>query len=139
MFAAQENKRPKLSKEKWLQIYLYMDETETFFCFFLDELHEWLSRLIANQGMWRLDKPIVWNLELVRFLGGSESNIAWAMDHWIDHMLRSFVTEFTSDRTISYSEAECRLFKGPRGKYLKSLKSCYVKSRLCNYLMFGAM
>ncbi len=29
-FTAQENRSPKLSKEQWLQIFLYTDETNTF-------------------------------------------------------------------------------------------------------------
>lgn len=52
------------------------------------------------------------------------------MDHWIDHTLGSFVTEFTIDRNIRDSEVEHRFFKGQRGKYLKSLKT-WIKMSLC--------
>lgn len=92
--------------------YLYLDETEKFFYFFPCELHEFLSRLAYNQGMLRLDDPIVWTLEPVRHLEASETNIAWAVDHWIDQILRSFVTEFSIDTIVSYSESEHILFKG---------------------------
>ena len=64
-------------------------------------------------------------------LEASERNITWAMDHWIDHTLGSFFTEFAIDRNISDSEAKCRLFKGPQGKYLKSLKT-WIKFFLCD-------
>lgn len=64
-FATQENMSPKLSKEQWLQILLYIDETDAFFYFFLDELHKWLSKLTDSQGTWRLNGPIVWTPELV--------------------------------------------------------------------------
>jgi len=64
------------------------------------------------------------------------------MDHWIDFTLGIFVTKFSIDRNISYNEVERRLFKGPRGKYLKSLKT-WIKLFLCEKrvrpLMFGAM
>ena len=63
-FVAQENKSPKLSKQQWLKIFLYIDETDVFFCFFLDELYEWLFKLDDSQGMWRLEGPRVWNPEL---------------------------------------------------------------------------
>lgn len=94
-----------------------------FFCFFLDKLHEWLSILVDSQGTWRVDGPIVWTPELVRHLEASKRNIVLAMDHWIKRTLGSFVIEFAVYQTIIYSEEECTLFKGPRGKYLKSLKT----------------
>ena len=65
VFMTQDNKRPKLSKEQWLQIFLYTDETDTLFYFFLEELHEWLSKLANCQGTWRLNGPIVWTPKLV--------------------------------------------------------------------------
>ena len=94
-----------------------------FFCFFPDELHEWLSKLVDRQGMWRLDDPIVWTPEPVRCMEALGSNIARHVDHWIDRTLGSFVTYFVIDRNISYSEAKQRIFKGLRGKYLNSLKT----------------
>jgi len=65
-FGAQENISPNLSKEQWLQIFLYMNETNVFLCFFLEELYEWLCKLVDSQGTWRLKGPIVWTPELVR-------------------------------------------------------------------------
>lgn len=40
------------------------------------------------------------------------------------------MTKFTIDTSVSYSEAECHFFKGPRGKYLKLLNT-WVKMLLC--------
>jgi len=65
VFMAQENRSPKLSKEQWLQIFLYTDKTDVFFCFFHDELQEWFSKLVDSQQMWRLDGPLVWTPKLV--------------------------------------------------------------------------
>ena len=75
MFSTQENKNLWLSKEQWLNRYLYTDETKAFFCFFPCELHEWLSRLANIQGAWRHDDLIVWTPELVRRLEASKYNI----------------------------------------------------------------
>lgn len=129
-FAAQENMIPKLSKEQLSQIFLYTDETNLFFCFFPEELYEWLSKLAYSEVTWRLEGPIMWTPELVWCLEASKSNIAWVMDHWVDRTLGNFVTYFVIDRNISYTEAEWRIFKGLRGKYLNSLKT-WTKILLC--------
>lgn len=60
MFTSQENMNPKLSKEQWLQRFLYIDKTDMFFCFFHKELYECLLKLANSQGVWRLEGPIVW-------------------------------------------------------------------------------
>jgi len=52
------------------------------------------------------------------------------VDHWLDRIIGGFVTEFAVDTSINYSEAEHRFFKGPRGKYLKSLNT-WIKMLLC--------
>ena len=74
-------------------------------------LYEWITKLADGQGSWRLDGPIVWNLELVRRLEEYEDNIVRAVDHWLDRFIGGFVTEFTVDTSVSYSEAERRFFK----------------------------
>ena len=90
----------------------------------------WIAKLADIQGRCRLDKPIVWTLELVHILEASEEKIARAMDQWLDRIIGEFITEFMIDTTISYSEAERRFLKGPRGKYIKSL-STWIKMLLC--------
>ena len=80
--------------------------------------------------MWKFDGPIVWTPELVRWLEASEDKIAHAVDHWLDHVIGGFVTEFTVDTLIKYSEAEHRFFKGLQGKYVKSLNT-WIKMLLC--------
>lgn len=61
-FVAQENKNLHLTKEKWLDRYLYMEIHEISFCTFLIELYKWITKLGDGQGRWRLDSPIVWTL-----------------------------------------------------------------------------
>ena len=129
-FAAQENKNPCLSKEEWLNRYLYMKIHEIFFYTFPIELYEWLAKLKDIQGRWKLDNMIVWTPELVRWLEASENRIAWVFEHWLDRIIGGFVTEFVVDTSVSYNEVERPFFKGPWGKYLKSLNN-WIKMLLC--------
>jgi len=83
------------------------------------ELYEWIAKLVDGEGRWRLANLIVWTLELVRRLEASEEKIMCTIDDWLNRIIGGFVTEFTVDTSISYSKAECRFFRGLRGKYLK--------------------
>ena len=96
-----------MSKEEWLNRYIYTYEHETFFCFFLCELNQWLSKLVDSQGTWKLDNPIVWTLELVRHLDNSGNKITRVVDYWINTILDGFITKFVLDKFVSYSKAEC--------------------------------
>lgn len=58
-FTAQENRSWNLSKEEWLNRYMYTDKHEIFFCSFSCELQEWFSESADSQGTWKLDDPIV--------------------------------------------------------------------------------
>ena len=107
-----------------------MDETVAFFYFFPCELYNWMSRLLDGQGTWRLDDTILWTLEMVKFLEASKNNITWVVNDWIDRILGGFITELTIDTPINYNEAECIIFKGSRGKYLKSMKT-WIEMLLC--------
>ena len=113
-----------------MNIYLYTKEHKIFFCSFPCELYEFLAKLADGQGTWKLDNPIVWTPELVRHLEGSKNKIIRVGDYWIDSILGGFITEFVIDTSVSYSEDERQFFKGPRDKYLKSLKT-WIKMLLC--------
>jgi len=80
-FAVQENRNPWVSKEQWLECYLYTEIHEIFFASFPSERYEWITKLADSQGRCRLDKPIMWTLELVRRLEASGDKIAQAVDH----------------------------------------------------------
>lgn len=129
-FAAQENKNRHLSKEQWLNRYMYTKIHEIFFYTFPIKLYEWLAKLTDSQGRWKLDNPIVWTLELVQRLEASENKIALVIDNWLDRIIGGFVTEFVVDTSVSYNEVEKIFFKGPQGKYLRSLNT-WVKIMLC--------
>ena len=115
-----------------MDIYLYTEIHEIFFSSFLIELNEWITKLANGQGRCRLDNPIVWTPKLVRILESYEDIITRIISHWLDCIIGGFVTEFAVDTSASYSEAERRFFKGPRGKYLKSLIS-WIEMLLCEH------
>ena len=84
VFTVQENRNPRLSKEEWLDCYLYTEIHENFFASFPSTLYKWIAKLADSQGRCRLNKPIVWAPELVRRLEATEDKIARAVDHWLD-------------------------------------------------------
>ena len=103
-FVAHENKNPQLSKEEWLDCYLYMEIHEIFFTSFPTELYEWIAKLADNQGRCKLNKPIVWTLELMCKLEASEDRIACAVNHWLDRIIGGFIIVFMVDTSVSYNE-----------------------------------
>ena len=129
-FTAQENTNPRVSKEQWLERYLYMEIHEILFTSFPSELYEWIMKLADSQGRCRLDKPIVWTPELLRRLEASKDKIVCAMDHWLNQIIGGFITEFAVNTTTNYSEVERRFIKGPRDKYIKFL-NMWIKILLC--------
>ena len=58
-FTAQENRNPRLTKEEWLDCYLYTEIHKIFFTSFPTELYEWIVKLADSQGRWKLNNPIV--------------------------------------------------------------------------------
>ena len=103
---------------------------EIFFCTFSIELYKWIAKLADGQGRCRLDSPIVWTTELVRRLESYEDNLMRAIDHWLNRVIGGFVIEFAVDTSVRYNEVERHFFKGPRGKYFKSLNN-WIKMLLC--------
>ena len=77
--------------------YLYREIHEIFLYTFLIELYEWIAKLASGQGSCRLDGPIVWTPELVWRLKASKDKIMHVVSHWLDRVIRGFVTEFTVD------------------------------------------
>jgi len=105
-FTAQENRNPQLTKEQWLDRYLYIDIHEIFFCSFPIELYKWITKLEDSQGRWKLDGPIVWTPKIIQKLEASEGKITRIVDQWLDRITRGFVIEFVVDTSVNYSEAE---------------------------------
>ena len=66
----------------------------------------------------------------MRKLEISKDKIARVVDHWLDQVIRGFITEFVIDTIVSYSEAERHFLQGSWGKYIKSL-STWIKMLLC--------
>ena len=72
---------PQLSKEEWLDYYLYTKIHEFFFMSFPTTLYEWITKLADIQGRWKLNNHIVWTVELVHRLEALEDKIALIVDH----------------------------------------------------------
>lgn len=102
----QDNRISRLSKEHWLDRYLYIEIHEIFFFSFPIDLYKLIVKLVDSQGRWKLDGPSMWTSELVRRLEASEDKIAYAIDHWLNRVIGGFFTEFTVDTSVSYSKAE---------------------------------
>ena len=84
----------------------------------------------SRQLRCRLDRPIVWTLELVCRIETSEDKIAHVVDHWLDQIIGGFITKFAVNTLVSYCETKRRFLKGPQGKYIKSLNT-WIKILLC--------
>lgn len=67
-----------------------------FFVNFSLELYEWIVRLPNSLGRCKL------NQQFVRRLEAYEDKIVRAVDHWLDRIIRGFITEFTIDTTVRY-------------------------------------
>jgi len=65
-----------------------------------------ITKLTNSQGRCRINKPILWTLELVRGLEASEDKITHVVDHWINQIIGGFITEFVVDTLVSYIGAE---------------------------------
>ena len=85
---------------------MYTEIHKIFFASFPFELYEWIAKLADNQGRCRLNKPIVWTLELVHRLEALEDKIARVVNHWLDRIIGGFNNEFAVDTTVSYNEVE---------------------------------
>jgi hypothetical protein len=72
-----------------------------------------------------------WTPELVRQLNYVSNPTTRAVDFWLDSILGGYITEFAVDCTQSYSVAERDFFKGPRGRFMKSL-GMWIKMLLCD-------
>jgi len=64
-----------------------------------------------------------WTPKLIQQVNVVRNNTSHAIDYWLNSVLGGYVTEFMIDYTQPYSAAKRELFKGPRGRYLKSLST----------------
>jgi len=83
-----------------------MEILESFFSSFCSELYEWITKLEDSQGRCRLNKPIVWTLELLCKLEASEDKVTCTVDHWLDHIIGGFIIEFMVDTSVNHNDAE---------------------------------
>lgn len=129
-FFVQENINPRLSTKKWLQMYIFTNQHEIFFSLFSNNFYKWLSILAENNTCFRNHNPTMWTPKMIKQLRKIDNTIARVVNYWIENIIGGFITKFVIDTSVSYSEDECKFFKGPWGKYLNSLKLC-INMLLC--------
>jgi hypothetical protein len=120
-----------MSDNKWRQRYVYTELDEIFSGEFLIILTEWLERLVENTGRYRTAKLRNWTLDLVRHLNYVSNKNSHVVDFWLDSILGGCIIEFLVDCTQSYSVVERDFFKGPCGRFMKSL-GMWIKMLSCD-------
>jgi len=73
---------------------------------------------------------INWTPELIQQVKEVRNKTSCTFDYWLDSVLGGYVTKFSIDFTQSYSAIERELFKGPCGRYLKSMYT-WINMLLC--------
>ena len=128
-FAAEENKNSNISTKEWLQRYLFTDLHEFFFTKFPIIFYEWIAIIAKKKNCFKAT-PTIWNTVSINHLKSVRNSISRVVDYWFDSILGGYIAEFVVDTVKSYSVVERESFKGPRGKYLNSLK-LWTKMMLC--------
>jgi hypothetical protein len=75
--------------------------------------------------------PKNWTPELVKRVEAVDNRTSRAVDFWMDSILGGYITEFSIDCTQAYNVAERDFFKGPRGRFIRSLATS-IKMLLCD-------
>ena len=86
--------------------------------------------MVEFQKCWKDERVTEWTPELIQQLEKIDNTITRTVDHWVDSVLGGFVTKFSIDQFVSYSEVERIFFKGFRGKSMKTLP-LLIKILLC--------
>ena len=115
---------------EWLGRYVYLGIHEIFFIEFPIIMYEWLARLEFQKKKIQGGEPRGWTPQLIRRLESVNNPISRAVDFWVESILEGYITEMAVDSINSYSEVEREFFRGPQGRYLKSLK-LWIKILVC--------
>ena len=78
-FAEQENRRPKLNTEAWLQKHIITDIHAIFFTTFGNELYDWLAKL-TDTSIFKKKRDIVWTPELIQTVENLDNPLTRAVD-----------------------------------------------------------
>jgi hypothetical protein len=76
---------------------------------------------VDNTRRYRTVAPRNWTPELVRQLNSVSNKTSREIDFWLNNILGGYIMEFAIDCTHSYNFTERDLFKGPCGRFMKSL------------------
>lgn len=89
-----------------------MEIYEILFVTIVIELQEWFARLVEFQKCWKDERVTQWIQKWIRQLEEYDNTITHTVDHWVDSVIGGFVTEFSVDQFVSYSEVKRKFFKG---------------------------
>ena len=115
---------------KWLGRCVYSGIHEKHFSKFPILLNEWLSRLKFKKKIFQGGDLETWTLQLIQWLKCVNRKISRVIDFWFNIILEGYIIEFVFDTVKSYTEVEQEFFRGPRGRYLNSLK-LWIEILLC--------
>jgi hypothetical protein len=121
-FIEAQNKNPTIFTKDWLGRYIFTDVHEIFFAGVHKELYKWLARLADTWFEIRSRPPVVWTMVLIKKVKRIDNVASREVDLWFDSTIGGYITKFSIDIVVSYSQAERYFFKGPRGKFLHFLK-----------------
>ena len=105
-----------------MERYICNSPHEYFFSDFPIILYECLAWFTYKKKYFQGGEPTSWTPELIQELQDIDNKASRAIEFWLDSILEGYITEFTSDITKSYSEAERDFFNGPKGRFLLSLQ-----------------
>ena len=129
-FTWEERKGFWLNPIEWLGQYLYTDIHEILFSEFPIVLHECFSRLETQQTNFQGGEPREWNPQLNHRLKSVSNPVSRAIDFWVDNILEGYITEFVFDTITLYREVKRKVFQGPHGRYLTSLRT-WINMLVC--------
>jgi hypothetical protein len=109
----------------------YIELHEIFFGEFPIILTDWLEILVENTRRYNIATPRNWTPELVRQLNSVSNLTTHTVDFLLDNILGGYITEFVVDCTQSYNVTKRDFFKGPHGRFMKSL-GMWIKMLLCD-------
>jgi hypothetical protein len=112
-FSQKENRKYQMSKELWIQKYVYTNLHEICFSEFPIIAMDWLEILVENTRRYQDAGPRNWTRELVIKLNYVSNNTSHVVDFWLDSILGGHITDFAIDCTISYNVAERDFFNVP--------------------------
>jgi hypothetical protein len=75
---------------------VFIDLHESYFCYFLELLHEWILKLKDTHPTNRI-RPLEWTVEIIAWLERVNNKFMCVLDFWLDSITAGFIIEFVVD------------------------------------------